>query len=164
MVEHNKLNDTAIQEWIDSDTTLSNLLLEIEKMSDSIKEQAEIAFHKVSEVYKVAKLPEDNDCDDYEDQDELEYTEKTSVYEQLGLLKYLEPNEDLRGLVLSAIYFVKNGYTTDIDEVMLKKFGENIPNDVSVGFKGDNTNVEIVFILQGQNWVDLGCKMFTKYI
>jgi len=165
MEKHNDLTDSTIQDWINSEKDLANLLIEIEKMSDSFKEQAEITFNKVCEIYKLPKLPQDIvDNEEYETQEEDKYEGETSVYEQLGLLKYLMPNEDLRGLVLNAIYFVKNGYVTDIEEVMLKKFGDNIPDEVGFGFRGENTDVEIVFVLQGESWFDLGCKMFTKYV
>jgi len=165
MEKHNHLTDSTIQDWINSDKNLSNFLVEIEKMSDSYKEQAEIAFNRVTEMYKLAKMPQDNIYnEDDESQDDKQYEEQTSVYEQLGLLKYLMPDEDLRGLVLNAIYFVKNGYVSDIEAIMFKKFGDNIPDEVGFGFRGENTDVEIVFVLQGESWFDLGCKMYTKYV
>lgn len=160
----NGLTSETITEWINSDTQLYNCIIDIESKYQSHDEQAEAAFHKISELFNVPKNPEDI-IEEEENEDEFEeYVEQTSVYEQLGLLKYLQPNEDLRGLVLTAIYFVKNGYITDIDEVISKKFGNNIPDDVGIGFKGDNTNVEIVFVTKGQSWFDLGCKMFTKCV
>jgi hypothetical protein len=126
-------------------------------MSKSYEDQAEIAFHMVSDMYKISKFPQEND-------DEVDYLESTSVYEQLGFLKFLEPNVDLRGLVLCAIYFVKNGYITDIDAVFSKKYGTKIPDCSGFGFKGNNTNVEIIFVKKEESWFDLGCKMFTKYV
>jgi hypothetical protein len=145
-------------------------LVQIQELPVTIEEQAEVAFHKVSEMYGVPKNPEDikqqddDENENYNDNEDADFKAHTSVYEELGLLKYLMPNEDKRGIALNAIYFVKNGYTTNKKEVMLCKFGKNIPDDVGIGFKGNNTNVEIVFVLKGESWFDLGCKMFTKYV
>lgn len=150
--------ENLIQQWIDSDKELSDMLVEIQNLNISINEQVEVAFHKISDFYGLPKMPEDiehlND----------EKFEQTSVYEQYGLLKFLHNvDEDLRGILLSAIYFVKNGYVTDINEVYKKYYSTNKLPIGGIGFKNSNSNVELVFVKKGESWFNLGCKMFIRY-
>jgi|GEM_PF-3740758 len=68
---------------------------------------------------------EDVDVEEEDDYDN-EWFKQTSVYEQFGYLKSLHnDNEDLREVLFSAIYFVKNGYVADIDEVYKKFYPKN---------------------------------------
>ncbi len=123
MKKYTLANDD-IQKWIDSDKELSDLLVEIQNLNISINEQVEITFHRISDLYSLPKMPENiehlNDEDTYDEE-----FEQTSVYEQFGLLKYLHDDQDLRGVLLSAIYLAKNGYVTDIDEVYKKYYSKN---------------------------------------
>lgn len=158
MEETNHLNVDPIQEWINSDKELFDILVEIQKMPISIEEQAEVAFHRISDLYKIPKLP-DNIPDNEVDEDE---EEQTSVYEQLGLLKYLNPNDDIRGLVLSAIYCVKEGFGADASSIISEMFNDDSDN-AGIGHIGENSNVEIIIVKKSQSWFDLGCKMFTRF-
>ena len=154
--------ENAVQNWINTDSELSNLLVEIEQMTDDVFQQAEIAFHKVSEKYNVAKMPTDID-ENYDDLEPEVYVDPSSVYEQLGYLKFLYPHDDIRSLVMLAIYFVKDDFVADIDEVLQIKYGDNPPEYLGFGFKGINTNVELVFVTKNESWFDLGCNYYSKY-
>jgi len=161
MENHSNNEENPILNWINSDKELSNILLEIQNLNISINEQVEIAFHRISDFYGLPKMPEDVQNED--DDTNNEEFEQTSVYEQFGLLKYLHnDDEDLRGVLLSAIYFTKNGHVADIDEVYKKYYSKNKSPIVGVGFKNINSSVELVFVKKGESWFDLGCKMFIK--
>ena len=67
-----------IKEWVDSDAELAKTLVEIEETNLSLKEQAKIAFHKISTMYGVPEMPEDVVYNDEDDNAE-EYVEKPSV-------------------------------------------------------------------------------------
>lgn len=152
-----------IQQWIEDDKELSNMLVEIQNLNIPIIEQVEIAFHRISDFYGLPKMPEDIEHLDDDDIND-EKLEKTSVYEQYGLLKFLhDEDEDLRGILLSAIFFVKNGYVADIDAVYKKYYSTNQLPIGGIGFKNSNSNVELVFVKKGESWFDLGCKMFIRY-
>lgn len=146
-----------IQEWINKNQVLSDTLVEIQEMDIPPHSQAEIAFHRISDNCKVAKLPEDII---YTEEDSV--SEITSVYENLGLLKFLEPNDDPRGRVLAAIFYTANNYRIDLIDVFIKKYGNNYPKNIGIGFINENSHVEIIFIGPEQNWFDLGCKLFLK--
>ncbi|MFY7743080.1 MAG: hypothetical protein ACOVQR_10555 [Flavobacterium sp.] len=155
--------ENLVLNWVNSEKELFDLLVEIQSLNISVNEQVEIAFHRISDLYGLPKMPEDiKDVDSEEEDFDNEEFVLTSVYEQFGLLKYLHDNQDLRGVLLSAIYFVKNGYVADIDEVYKKYYSKNTLPIVGIGFKYVNSSVELVFVREGESWFDLGCKMFIK--
>ncbi|MBN8652262.1 MAG: hypothetical protein J0L67_12580 [Cytophagales bacterium] len=93
----------TLYEWIQRDKKLSDLLVEIQNTTESVEQQAEIAFHRISGLYGIPEYPEDIDYDKLIDG----LIPETSVYEQLGLLKYLNPGLDsLRGNLLCAVYLL----------------------------------------------------------
>ena len=124
-------------------------MVEIEQTGLSIEEQAQLAFNKISDLYNIPKLPEH-----IEDDSKFE----TSVYQELGILKYQDSNKnDPRGLVLFAIYLVKNGLHADDSEIDKSSIS-------GIGYRGENSEVELVLVQKGQSWVELGCKLFTKTV
>lgn len=144
---------TLVQQWIEEDEQLSKVLVDIEESGLLSEEQAEMAFHRISDMYGLPKMPDDIEYND-EDDDE----EPTSVYQELGLIKYLAPkDDDPRGLVLLAIYFVKNRLHADESEIDKSSIS-------GIGYRGENSEVELVLVQKGQSWVELGCKLFTKTV
>ncbi|KNB60372.1 DUF1963 domain-containing protein [Chryseobacterium sp. Hurlbut01] len=158
MEKHKEID--PLQEWIDTDKKLSAMLVEIQEMPISVEEQAEVAFHRISEAYNVPKTPQDIDFENEEG------IERTSVYQHLGLIRYLEPDDDPRGLVLSAIFFAKENLEVDYDLVFAKAQNEGIRREeiTGIGFLGENYNVKIVFVKNTESWFDLGCSFFTKIV
>ena len=82
MEKHKEIS--PLQEWINTDKKLSAILVEIQELPISVEEQAELAFHRVSEAYNIPKTPQDIDFEN-EDDDE----EPTSVYQHPILPKKL---------------------------------------------------------------------------
>lgn len=162
------LSENIIQQWIAEDKKLSNALVKIENLGLSEKDQAEIAFHIISDMYQLPKMPSDIVYDENEDvigvcvEEEEDY-DPSSVYQELGLIKYLNSGEDPRGNVLMAIYIVKNKLHVDIDEVYKKKDNSKMKTS-GIGFKGENTDVEIVFVDSGKSWFELGCILFMRSV
>ncbi|WP_147273608.1 hypothetical protein [Pedobacter chinensis] len=154
MAKRNKQTN-PIKNWIDNDSILTSVLVEIQNMNISIEEQAEAAFHKLCEMYRLPKMPAN--INEY-DEDELE-SEDTSVYQELGLLKFLEPNDDLRGLVLVAVYNTLNKITINLDEVY-RKAGVSI--HALICYKGENSRVNISFLSDSESWFDSECVMCLK--
>ncbi len=145
-----KINE-AVQDWIKTDLKLSEILVEIESKTDSAFEQAKIAFHRLSEEYKLQKFPDDDGHSAF------------SVYEQLGKLNFIrEPQDDIRALVLMAIYSVKEDYDIYIDNVLKKIVNSNELS--GFGYKGDSIEVIMVPIKRDESWFDKGCKYFTRVI
>jgi len=153
---------SPLQQWIETDEKLAEILVEIQEMPISVEEQAEVAFHRVSEAYNVAKMPEELDFENEFEDDE----EPTSVYQHLGLLKYLNNDEDPRGIVLSAILFAKENLEVDYNLIFEKAEKQGIDKKMigGIGFLGENSNVRIVFVKNTESWSQLGCKFFIKIV
>lgn len=162
-----------VQQWMETDEELAEVLVEIQEMPLSVEEQAEVAFHRLSELYNLPKMPEDIIYDDEEDEDGNYYHdpnadhsdddyEPSSVYQELGVMKYLAPDDDPRGRVLTAIWAVKNKVRIDLEQAYEKARSEGI-NDVSgIGFRGVNSGVELVIIRKEESWVEAGCVLFIR--
>lgn len=145
-----------IQEWVNSDKKLYDILVEIQREEKDVKKQASLALHKIPKMYGLPTFPEDNENDDF----------PSSVYEILGFHNFLEPDGDIRGHVLSSIFYVKEGYEIDMSLVFQKKFGSGTPPEdfTGIGYKGEGIEASIVFVMKNQSWYDLECKYFIKKI
>lgn len=162
-----KYNEPSpIQDWIDTDKKLSSILVEIQEMPISIEEQAEVAFHKVAEAYSIPKNPQDIVFEEKDSIDEDTKVEAISVYQHLGIIKFLNPENDPRGNVLSAIYFAKENLEIDYEIVMSEaaKNAVDTAEITGIGFLGENSNVRIIFVKNTESWHELGCNFFIKII
>ena len=133
----------GFEKWITTDEDLNTILEKIEATNLPVTEQAEMAFHQLCEVYKLPKLPENLEhFTEYYENKNIDILDVKSVYEELAFIKYLEPEDDPRGLVMFAIYNVKNNESI-VSEVENKFFGNKVPKEYWLGFKGQNTKVEL---------------------
>jgi hypothetical protein len=145
-----------VHKWLEIDKKLSNKLVEIQNSTNDKLKQAEMAFWEISEMYNLPKLPGDNE----------EAKAYCTVYEQLAFLNFLEPDVDLRGHVLSAIFYVKNDFIIDINDVFQKQFGnsDSLKILTGIGYREFSVDVKPIFVMKDENWLDKGCKYFTKPI
>ncbi|MBB2148270.1 hypothetical protein [Pedobacter gandavensis] len=131
-------------------------------MEKSPFQQAEVAFDELSDLYDLPKMPED--LDRYEEYYESNgITDPRSLYEEAALLKFLEPNDDPRGVVLLAVYHVKHAIGVDLHHVF-KKNSRKLPRNSRLGIKGEGINTFIVFIKDNESWYDLDCKVMLKLL
>ena len=153
------LTQQQVMSWVNNDPELTKCLVEIQEMEISFEDQAEVAFHKLSDMFNLPKLPIDVQriYDINEDSQEL-----TSVYQMLGFLVGLSDDPDRRGHVLQAVYYIIHGYTIDVKDVIKEKFGRKKSEIVGVCFEGENSKVELVFVKKGESWLELGCNLFLK--
>jgi hypothetical protein len=150
--------DIDLQKWILENQKLSALLVEIQNMDISVQDQAEMAFHRVSEMFKLPKSPTDIN---YGIENEID---KKSVYEMLGLKKLVSLGDDPRAQVLSSIYYIINNISIDIEGFLEENFGENLSQISGIGFKGENSDVMAIIVGKNESWSDLGCTLFTQSI
>lgn len=167
MEQQEGITDDMIHNWINTDKYLREALAEIHAVYSSEQEQTEMAFHKISEMYGLPKNPEDMQYDEEEEEDyELDNNyDPMPVYRELGLIKYLDPDGDLLLQVVTAIYFVKNKYNVD-PEAAYQKYQELNPekNCTGIGYIGDNSAVEIIFLDGSKSWLELGCKFYERTV
>ncbi|MCO6148882.1 hypothetical protein [Flavobacterium sp. NRK1] len=154
------MGEDFLKDWVESDPQLNNILIDIENTDLSAEEQAETMFLRVSDLYNLPKMPEDINYDNELAVDD-DY-ELNSVFMELGLLKILYQGEDIRTLVLLALYYVRNRINVNTDEVF-KVINSNRLKDVGIGFKGSNSYVQTLIISRGsKSWTELGCIAFIK--
>ncbi|MCE2612315.1 hypothetical protein LVD13_04965 [Flavobacteriaceae bacterium D16] len=153
-----------IQDWIDSNNEVTDILNKIENSELSPHDQAELAMDKLCALLDLPKMPEDTTrYEDFYEKNGIE--ECRSVFVENALLKYFHPNEDPRSLIITAIYNVNNMIGVDLDEVVIKEFGEKFTGDCIIGYRGNGIDGEVVFPQkEGKNWVDLGCIAANKII
>ena len=53
------MQENLVQNWIDTDNSLSNLIAKIETEFNSYAEQAEVAFERLAKLYNIPRMPED---------------------------------------------------------------------------------------------------------
>jgi hypothetical protein len=160
MEKHKDLTNNTIQDWINSDKKLSGILTEIENLTKSEEEQALIAFHRLSDEYNLPKYP-----DDVKDREMIQVADwhlytPLSVYEQLGIVKFSYPIVDKKSLVLLSVYLINNKLEAYFDEQLELFLGED--ELLGFGYKGQDTEVEMIPIKVGESWFDKGCIYFTK--
>lgn len=147
--------DNFIEKWIESDSKLYDLICEIEDTGKPFHEMAELAFHRLSDLYNIPKMPSD-----IASSEEAEVAdEKRSLFEEFTYLKYFsEEGEDLRPVVLLAAWNILNGMNVDLMRIAEKEFGTNIPEECQIAIRGEGINGEVVFPQnEGKSWYYLGC-------
>ncbi|HLO72860.1 MAG TPA: hypothetical protein VK164_02905 [Flavobacterium sp.] len=159
-----KYNETnPLENWISTDNKLSQMLSEIETVSNSEQEQAKIAFHRLAENYNLPKYP-----DDVQDRETIQVADfhlynPISIYEVLGKIKFVDKNlQNLKSNVLLAAYLIINNLEPFIDEELDEFLGNNQLS--GFGYKGEDVDVEMIPIIEGESWFEKGCTFFTKEI
>jgi len=158
--------NNPIVDWINTDEKLRAIIERLNDSGLSEKEQADIAFDEISDVYGLHKYPESFTEEDYKRFEEQGIDDPRSVYEEVGIIHYLEPNDDPRGIVLFAIYNIKNGFKMDIKEAAKKHFKgkKKIPAEYMIYYLGDKSSTMMYFLEKGKRWVDTGAKYASKII
>ncbi len=139
------------EQWIKKDQKLNDLLIEIQSTDNTPFEQAKLAFDKLCALYNLPKMPEDLA------QFKAYYERKgidapRSVYEEAALLKFLEPHDDPRGVILLAVFHIKNDIGVDLKDVFIQAFGK-LPAIPRLGIKGEGLDTEIIFIKDNEKLV-----------
>lgn len=148
-----------LEEWVKSNPEIEKLLVEIQNMPISVQAQAQIAFDRLAELLGLPKVPDDI----HQNEDNEEKQGQRSLYEEYALLKYLKPDDDPRGLVLSGVFHLLNGIRVDYKEVVNKEYNGVIPKDCVIGIRGEGINSEVVFPKEeNKSWYELGCKVAVK--
>ncbi|MEO1255551.1 MAG: hypothetical protein AAFY41_11825, partial [Bacteroidota bacterium] len=102
----------TIENWIKANPDIEKILVEIQNMPISVEDQAQIAFDKLADHLQLPKHP-----DDIEDNDGTR-----CLFEEHALQKYMEPDDDPRGLVLNSIFFLAHGIGVDYEEVAIVRY------------------------------------------
>ena len=153
-------------EWINSDEKLRSIIERISNSGLSEKEQADIAFDEITDAYDLPKYPDSFTEEDYKRYEEEGIDTPRSVYEEVGIIHYLEPKDDPRGIVLFAIYNIKNRLCMNINEAATRYFKskKKIPSEYMIYFLNDKSSTMMHFLEKGKTWVETGAKYASKIL
>lgn len=155
-------NPNPILQWIESDKDLLQFLQQIDQDGQTEEERAEIAFHRLAERYNLPKYPDDVASRETIMKGDWHLYDPLSLYETLGQAKFGDKENDIKGNVLMAAYIMINGLCAIIDEEVDEYIGEGML--LGYGYKGENSQVEMIPIKKGESWAEKGCTYFVKEV
>ena len=153
-----------IENWLLSDARLKEHLERISNSGLSELDQAKTAFYELSDFYGLKKFPEDITEEEYENYLEAEGSDPRSVFEEVGIVRYLDSSEDPRGIVMVAIYNILNRDPLDIDNCAEMHFGKAIPKSYVIYFTGQDADATLNFLKDGESWHKEGIKYASKIV
>jgi hypothetical protein len=99
-------NNNHIIQWFKSDEGLCDVINFIDARKLTLAESARMAFHHVADYLGLPKQPDDITEQMYREFDIYDF-EPQSVFEQIAVINYMaDANDDIRGLVMQALYNV----------------------------------------------------------
>ena len=161
---YNTLN--PIEDWYNSDEQIKNIIDRLSSSGMTNEEQAIAAFEEISVAFDLPKYGHSFTDAHYARYEELGMESPRSVFEEAAVIRYMEPDEDPRGIVILALYNVHNGIQLPIEECAEKYFGgkDKIPTQYMVCFLGENIDGKLHFLEPGESWIDLGARSAMQII
>jgi hypothetical protein len=158
------MTENPIEIWLLSDARLKQHIERISSSGMSEFDQAKTAFYELSDFYGLKKFPEDITEEEYENYLEAEGSDPRSVFEEVGIVRYLDSSEDPRGIVMVAIYNILNRDPLDIDNCAEMHFGKAIPKSYVIYFTGQDADSTLNFRKDGESWHKEGIKYASKIV
>ena len=158
------MTENPIEIWLLSDARLKQHIERISSSGMSEFDQAKTAFYELSDFYGLKKFPEDITEEEYENYLEAEGSDPRSVFEEVGIVRYLDSSEDPRGIVMVAIYNILNRDPLDIDNCAEMHFGKAIPKSYVIYFTGQDADSTLNFLKDGESWHKEGIKYASKIV
>jgi hypothetical protein len=156
-----------LSRWIENDPKLQAIIQRISDTGKSFEEQAKVAFYEISEAYRVPKYPLDITEADQQLAETQGLDKPTTVFEEFAKIKYCYPEDDVRGMVLMAIYNAKHQMLFDITECAKVHFGSKrkIPKSYMVYFLGEDIESRLYFPVEGdKSWTEMGAKTASRVV
>lgn len=152
------MTDNPIIDWYSKDQWLCDFLVSIDQKKLSDEDAAKEAFYTIAEHYKLPKFPEDVD--------DGNGGEGRSVFEEMAIIKYMFPEDELKGAVMLALYNVYNNDYIPIDEAATLYYGDHdkIPKDYMVYYFGKDVDASVKFDIGNLSWIEAGVMLMKKVI
>ena len=160
------MNDNPINIWYFSDKKLKKVIDTLSSSGKPAFDQARDAFYQLSDMYNLHKYPDDITEAAFKKYKKEGIDNPRTVFEEVGILRYLEPDDDPRGVVLCALYNIKNRTYVDINYCAERHFGKrkNIPPDYMIYYTGQDADSKMNFLNDGEQWTKEGVKYASKII
>jgi hypothetical protein len=160
------MTENPLDIWYSKDKKLREIIDNLSNSGKSAFDQARDAFYQLSDIYGLPKYPSDINEGDYKKYEEEGIDNPRTVFEEVGILRYLEPDDDPRGVVLCALYNIKNRTYVDIKNCAERHFGgkKNIPPSYMVYYTGQDADSKLNFLNEGEQWTKDGVKYASKIV
>ena len=157
-------SDNPILDWYSQDEQVKSVIDGLSVSGKTIEEQAAAAFEELSEAFDLPKYPHSFTEEHYDRFSGMGIDEPRSVSEEAAVIRYLDPEEDPRGIVMLALFHVLNGIQVPIQECAIKHFGgkRKIPKEYMVCFPGEGIQGKLHFLKEGESWFELGASSAIK--
>ncbi len=158
--------ENPIDDWYHADGKLKAIIDTLSFSGKSPEDQARDAFYQIADLFQFYKFPDDFTDDDYKRFEEESIHKPRSVFEEVGIIRYLEPNDDPRGIVLLALYNAKHSTFMDINICAERYFGgkSKIPLTYIVYYTGKDSDSRLNFLKEGELWTKPGVKYASKIV
>ena len=155
-----------ITDWYNENDQIKSTIDRLTFSGLSEEEQAAAAFEELSAALELPKYPADFTDTLYAHYEKLEINDPRSVFEEFCIIRYLEPNDDPRGVVMMALYNVYKGIQMPLDECARKHYGSKrkIPNQYMVCYIGEGIEGRLHFLKEDESWIELGARTAVKII
>jgi hypothetical protein len=157
--------NNPLKEWLKNNEEIKTLVLQIEETTTLLEEAASKAFYQISDYLLLPKFPVEINENHFKAHSEFGI-EPRSVMEELAILNYLAPEEDIRGRVLCAIHNVYFKRYTDWERVILKRYKAPIklPESYMVYLFGKDVDANYKFDTEADNWVSTGAILAARVL
>ena len=155
-----------VLKWYKSDQELKAIIDSISNSNLSEDEQANLLFDSLSEHYDLVKYPDDITDEVFERFEQLGMDDPRSLFEEIGIIRFLKPKADPNGLVIQAAYHLLNYTYIDIDYCAKKHFGniKKIPNSYMIYYSGEKADSILNFAAENESWAKPGIKYGSKVV
>ncbi len=135
--------NNIIENWYNNDKGLLDIILSIDAITTNQNDAALLAFNEIAEYLHLPKQPE-NSIDERSDGSNIQ---TRSVFEELALINFMFPEEDMRGNVLLAMYNLHHKNYIEYNEVAIINYLDynSIPDEYFIFFLGDTIDAHIMF-------------------
>lgn len=161
------MTDNPLELWYSSDKKFKEIIDKLNESGKSPFDQAKEAFYILADLYQLPKYPEDITDDDYIQLAKKGINKPRSVFEEVGIFRFLEPDDDPRSVVISAIYTLKNRTYVNINLCAEQHFGgqEYVPQSYVVYYTGNDADGKLNFLTDEEStWLKEGVKYASKII
>lgn len=155
-----------ISDWYNEDDRIKGTLDRLAFSGLTEDAQAAAAFDELSSAFQLPKYPEDITDALHAHCEALEIYDPRSVFEEFCIIRYLEPKDDIRGVVIMALYNVYKGIQMPLDECARKHYGSKrkIPKQYMVCYIGEGIKGRLHFLKEDESWLEMGARVAAKIV
>ena len=158
------VNFTDVIDWVNKKPYLNKIIIKTDNKNLPDIDKANKLLKKISRKYKLPKTPNSITKKVNKKYENKGVFFPRSIIEEIGILNYLYPNQNVKNITLMALYNIYYLKYTDVNTCALINFKEKnkIPENYIVYYTGVKCQTKLNFILDGETWTKPGVKYALK--